>query len=419
VRTDEDGPRDGDRRLDDDRPDDDRPDEDRGDEERGDEDGDGGDGDRTRRIVRRIVALLVLAAVVEFLVLPQLGGARRAWELAGDVQPLLLAAGLVLQLGAYLAHAQLTRAMLPADHRPGLLAMGRIEVASRAVSHVVPGGTAAGTALGFRLLRQRGVPGAMAGFAAGAQGIGAAVVLNVLLWGALVVSIPLRGVNPYYGAAAAAGAGLIGGFSLLVLLLLRAEERTQHVVGAVIGKIPFVDRETVEGVVQRIAERLRELRDDPPLLRRAIGWAAVHWVFDAASLWVFLRAFGPVVPADALFVSFGIANVLAAIPVTPRGLGVVEAALITSLVGFGVERGEAVLGVVSYRLVNFWVPIPVGALAYLSIRLAAPGEEGGAREVLTRWVGEAVERAESVRDWAERYGLVRRRSAGGGRDHPR
>lgn len=61
-------------------------------------------------------------------------------------------------MGAYLAHAQLTRSMLPAEHRPGLLAMGRIEVASRAVSHVVPGGTAAGTALGFRLLQQRPPP---------------------------------------------------------------------------------------------------------------------------------------------------------------------------------------------------------------------------------------------------------------------
>lgn len=55
----------------------------------GDEDDDAGA--RTRRIVRRIVVLLVLAAVVEFLVLPQLGGARHAWELAGQVQPLLLA----------------------------------------------------------------------------------------------------------------------------------------------------------------------------------------------------------------------------------------------------------------------------------------------------------------------------------------
>src|SRR5690606_37229316 len=102
---------------------------------------------------------------------------------------------------------------------------------------------AAGTALGFRLLRQRGVPGSMAGFAAGAQGIGAAVVLNVLLWVALVVSIPLRGVNPYYGAAAAVGAALIGGFSLMVLLLLGAEERTRRVVGAVIGRLPLVERD--------------------------------------------------------------------------------------------------------------------------------------------------------------------------------
>ena len=67
--------------------------------------------------------------------------------------------------------------------------------------------------------------------------------------------------------------------------------------------------------------------------------------------------------------SYGLANVLGAIPITPGGLGIIEGVLTPSLVGFGVPRAAAVLGVLSWRLVNFWLPIPVGGLSYLSFRI--------------------------------------------------
>ena len=59
---------------------------------------------------------------------------------------------------------------------------------------------------------------------------------------------------------------------------------------------------------------------------------------------------------------------LAAIPVTPGGLGIVEGVLVPSLVGFGATRAVAIVAVIGYRLVNFWLPSPVGAGAYLSLR---------------------------------------------------
>jgi len=68
-----------------------------------------------------------------------------------------------------------------------------------------------------------------------------------------------------------------------------------------------------------------------------------------------------------LFSAFGIANVAAAVPVTPSGLGVIEAALPLLLAGNGITRGVATLAVIGWRLVNFWLPIPFGAGAYLSL----------------------------------------------------
>jgi hypothetical protein len=61
--------------------------------------------------------------------------------------------------------------------------------------------------------------------------------------------------------------------------------------------------------------------------------------------------------------------VAGALPVTPGGLGVVDSVAPLLLVSFGVTRSVATLGVLGWRLVNFWLPIPVGAIAYVSLKV--------------------------------------------------
>jgi uncharacterized membrane protein YbhN (UPF0104 family) len=55
--------------------------------------------------------------------------------------------------------------------------------------------------------------------------------------------------------------------------------------------------------------------------------------------------------------------------VTPGGLGVVDSLAPLLLVSFGVTRSVATLGVLAWRLVNFWLPIPAGAIAYVSLKV--------------------------------------------------
>jgi uncharacterized protein (TIRG00374 family) len=354
------------------------------------------------RSVRRVVIALVLLLVVEYLVLPQIAGARRALGLLSDVNLRYLLAGLGLEAASLVAYAQLTRGVLPRTAAPPLWTLLRIQLSTLAVSHVVPGGAAAGGGLGYRLLTGAGVSGSDAGFALATQSIGSAVVLNAILWLGLAVSIPLRGFNPLYVTAAIVGVVVVGGFSLVVLALTRGEERAVRVLRSVARRVPFLDEDSVHRLVNQLATRIRTLTADRPLLLRTMGWAAANWLLDAAALWVFVLAFGFRAPFDGLVVSYGLAYVLAAIPITPGGLGVVEAVLTATLVGFGAPRGVAVLGVISYRLVNFWLPIPFGAAAYLSLRLQPETRRADAlREITT----EAAKEAEDVRTWAQRHGV--------------
>ena len=318
--------------------------------------------------LRWTVAIVVLIFIAEYLLLPDIANARKSLNLLGKVNVWGLIFGVVLEAVALLAYAELTRTVLSPDP-PRRSLLFRVNMSSLAVSHVVPGGTAPGTAVAYRLLTERGVPSGLAAFGLATQGVGSAVVLNAIFWLALLISIPLRGYNPLYGFAAIAGLILFVLFAGTVLLLTRGQHHAADRLHGWAAKLPLVNPDRVSALVQTIADRLQILLRDRALLTHATEWAAANWLFDAASLWVFIFAFGKAVSPIDLLVAYGLANILAVIPITPGGLGVVEGVLIPTLVGFHVHKTIAILGVLSYRLVNFWLPIPLGGAAYLSLRL--------------------------------------------------
>ena len=274
-------------------------------------------------------------------------------------------------MGALIAYAELTHAML-SPGAPERFRIIRINMWALAISHTLPGGTVPGTAASYRLLTESEVSGSTAATGLAAQGIGSAVVLNLIFWLALLISIPLQGYNPLYGFAAILGVILLAIFAAVVLLLTRGEKHAAAFVRKVADRLPFVRAETVTSLVQKVADRMKILFTSSDLILRGGLWAAANWLLDAASLWVFLLAFGAVVSPIDVLVAFGLANILAVIPLTPSGLGVIELTAIAVLKGFGVPGDVAAAGVLSWRLVNFWLPIPFGGAAYLSLRMSRP-----------------------------------------------
>ncbi len=340
---------------------------------------------------RRGGLLVLLALVLEYLVLPQVAGVRRSLHLLARVNIGYVGLGVLLEVASLASYAQLTKAVLPA-RACRFTRLLRIDLSTLAVSHVLPGGTAGGDGLGYRLLTGEGLSGSDAGLALAVQGIGSALVLNAVLWLALIVSIPVSGFNPVYATAAVVGALLLAVFAGLVFLLTKGKERAAVVIRALVGHLPFLKQgaaATADRVVHEIANRVAVMTADRAMLRRAVLWAAANWLFDAGSLFVFLVAFGHIENLDGLLVAYGLAYVLAAIPITPGGLGVVEAVLVPSLVGFGATRGTAIVAVIGYRLVNFWLPIPVGAGAYLSLRVTSDRHAANRREELKQALAEA------------------------------
>ncbi|MGB3737160.1 MAG: lysylphosphatidylglycerol synthase transmembrane domain-containing protein [Ilumatobacter sp.] len=320
------------------------------------------------RPVRFTIKIMLFALVLYFAVtlLPKfLEGAS---ELR-DVNPILIAVGFALELLALFFYSSLTRATLGDAADPlSSMRMFRIQLSTRALTNVVPGGNAAGSALGYRLLTLSGIRGPDAGFALATAGIGSAVILNLIFWLGLVVSVPRRGVNPLYGTAALAGIIIIGIAAFLVIGLMEGQGRAERVIRWC-ARLLRTDEDRMVLALRQIAGRLEELISDRALLKRVVVYALLNWLVDAAALWVFLRAFGGSLDIDALIVAFGLANLIAAIPITPGGFGYVDAIYVVSLVGFGLTENTATLGVVAYRFAQFFFPIFLGAAAYASLRL--------------------------------------------------
>src|SRR6185312_14339396 len=140
---------------------------------------------------RRLVLILILALVIEYLVVPELVGASKDLYLLGRVSAWWVALGVLLEGASLFCYAVLTKVLLPPGPKPSLWTLFRIDLSAAAV--------------GFKLFTSEGVSGNDATVMMAAKGIGSTVVLNVLLWISLVISIPLAGFQPIYATVAIIG----------------------------------------------------------------------------------------------------------------------------------------------------------------------------------------------------------------------
>jgi len=324
--------------------------------------------------LRRGIVLFIIALVIEYLVVPELVGASKDLSLLGRVNVGWLIAGVVTEALSLFCYGLLTRAVLPPSGpedppRPSLSRLFRIDLAAAAIAHVIPAGTLGSAGIGYRLFTAEGIKGNDAGVMMATKGLGSTVVLNVLLWLSLVVSIPLAGFHPIYFTVAIVGAVILLAVGTLVFGITHEVGRAARILHAIGDRIPGLTGDRLEQALREAAVSLSALARDRRTMFWSLTWASLNWLLDAASLWCFVAAFGRFVNPVELFAAYGIANVAGALPITPAGLGVVDSVAPLLLVSFGVTRSVATLGVLGWRLVNFWLPIPAGAAAYISLKV--------------------------------------------------
>jgi uncharacterized protein (TIRG00374 family) len=325
---------------------------------------------RHTRGIGMFAQVLALVLVTWLLVVPQLHGSMHSLHLLFHVGNSWILLALGAELASLCFYTLLTRAMLPRQTRPPLHRVMRIDLSAIALGHCLPDGGAAGTALSWRLLIAEGVPSSQAAFAKVAQGLGSAIVLQGLLLASYAVGFTISGFSRWE-VLPAAGAVIILALAALIVFGVRRVGLRRRV-GRVVRRIPWCGprlARLLAGIYRRhLVDQLRSVVSDRRALLLTVSWACANWAFDALALWASLRAYGSGVGLEALAVVFGVQALAAWLPITPSGLGISEALIIPALIAFGSQRSAAVLGILTWRVLAYWLPIPIGALAFGSLR---------------------------------------------------
>jgi hypothetical protein len=301
---------------------------------------------------------------------------RQAIDLLGDLRISGLFVALALEAASLVAFARLQRWLLhEGGVDVGLVPMVQITLAGNALALSLPGGAAWAAAWAFGQLRRRGADRVLAGWVILVAGALASYVLFMLLViGSLIAgdSGPVASVRPLLIALAS--------IPFVVIGLVMAAKRFP-----VIDKlIPFGQHilealpkgHEVSGALQRTWERLLTVRPSGPAWFEAFGLAALNWLENCGCLVACIWAVHGRIPWHGILVAYALAQVLASVPITPGGLGVVEGGLTALLVAYGMPTNVALASVLLYRAVSFWglVPVGWGVWGYLSWQSRNPAK---------------------------------------------
>lgn len=310
------------------------------------------------------IALLAVALISLYILWPGLLKMFSAWPQLLTINPIWILVMIAAEGASFACQWALVRIALGTNR---WLAIATAQLAGNAFSRIVPGGAAAGGALQYRMLTQSGFEPARVGTALTASSL----ISSATIFALPMLALPtiLLGAPVPSGLAQATWLGA-GAFVLFVglgaMLLLR--DRPLIALGGALkwalSKLPG-QRRGIEDLSGRLLRQRNDIRRDLGAdWWRALLAAAGNWGLDYLALLAALTAVGARPRPSLVLLAYVTSVVLGMIPITPGGLGFVEAGLTATLTLAGVSAPDAILATLAYRLVSYWLPILIGPVAY-------------------------------------------------------
>ena len=334
----------------------------------------GSGGPPIKKALRHIIVFAVIVAAL-YLLLPRVVDTQQTVELLTKASYVLLALAVGLEILALLGYANLTRYILKVlDIRLRLVEVLSITLSSLAVSHVLSAGGVGGWVVTYNALRKRGAPHGLIFVAIAAQQFFNYAVLWIVFALALVYLVIERGESVVAYAAALVLIGLLLWLTGYGIYLYNNRTKMRRRVGQLarlanrVMRREVVQERHVDGWLDNLFAGMRRMTTHHGALRTTAACACAFWFFDMLCLWATFLAFDYRISLSSLAIGYVVAYSVGTLAPTPGGLGAVEGILIALFVSFGVPSATAVAVVLVYRLINFWLPIPPGFIAYLVVR---------------------------------------------------
>lgn len=329
----------------------------------------GGTGLNKGRVAILAVIEVAVLALIVFRVMPQVGSYSEAADaLRGMSMPSLVAVAVTVL--AYLALYGLP--FVAAAPGLGYRHAQQVNQAAFAIGNGVPGGGAFGLGVQYAMFASWRYPAVRAASAIAAIGV----------WSLFVtLGLPVFGVLALVASGRAAGSYVLGavlGLTALVLLVvgfalvMRSESAAKQVGvwgDALAGRLPGKPREGgwvtpallgfrtgITHLVSRRWAAITAAQVGVSLTQFAVLYVALRGLegWDSAGT-----------PFLVVFAGFAISQLGLLVPVTPGGLGTVDAAMVALLVGFGTPPGIATAAALVWRASSFIPQIVVGVVALM------------------------------------------------------
>jgi putative heme transporter len=267
--------------------------------------------------------------------------------------------GAAAEAGSFLAFAQVQRRLLRAGKTEvGIGPMSAITLAANSITNSLPAGSVIAPVYAFRQYRRRGADDAVAGWAVVATFVAASVTLGVV-----------AAAGASIAGAEGASLDLIGVIVAVLLISLAMGLvflQKRALVWAVSSTVRLARRLTgwprgeLAAHIDRIISRLTVVRLSPGQVVNVLLLGLANWLFDCGCLALSFLAVGASVPWKGLLLAYGAGQLAANLPITPGGLGVVEGSLTIAIVAFGGAAPATVVAVLLYRIISFWLMLPIG-----------------------------------------------------------
>jgi uncharacterized protein (TIRG00374 family) len=327
-----------------------------------------------RRWGGRVVGLTI-TGIGLYVVLPSVVALLGEWPELKDVRPFWFVDMVLLVVGSWACLWVLVRMLLPGTP---WTTVGSAQLAGLASACVLPGGSATGSVVQASVLVKAGHAPGKVGAALGSVGLlttGMLLALPILTVPAVIIRPP---------PARQLQLGLVVSLVVAVVLVLLGLallhwDSFVGVVAHTAGRAVHVVRRQVP--VSSVADKVVAQRDAVAAAFAgrwglALAAAAGNRMLDYSALVSAVYAVGGRARPSMVLLAYVLSLALALVPITPGGLGFVEAGLTSILVLAGVSSDQAVLATLMYRLFSFWLPIPLGALAWAGWRLSSVTRDG-------------------------------------------
>ena len=324
----------------------------------------------TRRRAVGLTLFIVAGIAFLYFILPKLAGVSAAVHHLEHGDKWWVGVGVLLELFSFAGYIVLFRAVFVRG--PSLIGWPesyQITMAGLAATRLFAAGGAGGVALTAWALRRSGMEPRLVACRIVAF---LALLYSVYMGSLLIDGIGLgTGLFPGGGSFAitivpAIFAAIVLAAGGAVTLLPGDIERRLSLWASGSGKLAHWVARGVTGpalAASGVRTAIELIRAREAGLLGALAW----WGFDIGVLWAMFHAFGSPPPFTVIWMAYFVGMLGNLLPL-PGGLGGVEGGMIGAFAAFGVDFNLAVVAVLSYRAISFWLPTPLGAAAYLQLR---------------------------------------------------